>query len=127
MDHAARYQLLDYANDDSLLWDARLPLTVIDRGDGRRVDRHQERPLDELRPELEQPLREGHVELYDATGADAPRTLSLDEALSVVADEWNWHGPREPSELPDCRIYALALTDSGEEEYQQEYARANRS
>jgi hypothetical protein len=116
----------DFANDDFLLWDVRLPLSIFP-ADGGRVDRHQERPVEELRPELEQLLREGHLELYEATGDDAPRTLSLDEALAVAADEWNCHGPREPGELPECRIYGLSLTESGGEEFKRAYARANRT
>jgi hypothetical protein len=125
VDHPARYQLLDYANDDSLLWDVRLPLSIFP-ADGGRIDRHQERPVEELRPELEQLLREGHLELYEATGDDAPRTLSLDEALAVAADEASWCGPRNPQELLERpAIYALSLTDSGGTEFRREQALEN--
>lgn len=123
VDHAARYQLLDYANDDSLLWDTRLPLTIFP-ANGGRIDRHKERPIAELRAELERLLRDGHVELYEASDPHR-RVLSVDEALVVAADDWNWEGPRHPRELYEHAIYALSLTESGEEEFQQEYARAN--
>jgi hypothetical protein len=69
VDHAVRYQLLDYANDDSL----------------------------------------------------------LSEALAVAADDGNWHGPREPGQLPGRRIYILSLTESGGEEFKREFPRANRT
>jgi hypothetical protein len=123
VDHQARYQLLDYAAEDSPLWDAPCALTIYP-GDGRRIDRHRERPPEELRAELEQLLREGYVELYEMTRR-APRILSPDEAVSVAADDRNWYAPKAPGELPERRIYALSLTDSGEEEYRRECARAN--
>jgi len=129
VDHASRYQLLDYANEEGFLSDDRLPLTIIYRGEGRRIDRHQERSVEELRAELEELLRAGHLELYEATGRDAPRTLSLDEALAVAADDRNWYTDKALGEPADEHrpIYGLFLTDSGEEEHQQEQERANRT
>jgi hypothetical protein len=128
VDHGARYQLLDYANDDSFLWDVRLPLTIIHRSEGWEVSRHQERSVEELRPELEELLRAGHLELYEATGRDAPRTLSLDEAIAVAADDRNWYTEKALGEPYDGHrsIYGLSLTQTGEGEYQQEQERANR-
>ena len=124
MDHAARYQLLDHATDESPLWDARHGIATI-VADGSRIERHRDRTSAELRPELERLVRDRHVELYEMNDR-AHRVLGIDEALGVIADETNWHSPNElgASNKRDT-IYALYLTDSGGKEFRQEYAGAN--
>ena len=125
MDHGARYQLLDHGTDESPLWDVRRGITEH-LSDGRRTDRHRERVPEELRRELERLLRDGHVELYEMSDPDQ-RVLRLDEALAVIAVERNWSSPDDPGESERREtIYALVLTDSGDDEFRQEYARANR-
>lgn len=95
---------------------------MIDRH-GRRIERHQERRAEELRPELEQLLRDGHVELYEETDP-RHRVLSLDDALKVAADTRNWYSPLDLGELQKRpTTYALALTDSGGEEFRRERSR----
>jgi hypothetical protein len=124
VDHAARYQLLDHATDESPLWDVRKGITTITANE-QRIDRHGDRKPEELRPELERLVLERHVEIYEATDPNH-RVLSLDEALSAIADDRNWYSPSDLGE-PDRRetIYALYLTETGGEEFRKERAQAN--
>lgn len=124
VDHAARYQLLDHATDKASLWEVRLGITTIGT-DGRRIDRHKELRAEELQPELERLLQDGHVELFEETDPGR-RVLGLDEALEVAADNRYWYSPLDLQEVETRpTIYALSLTDSGTEEFRRERARAN--
>jgi hypothetical protein len=123
MGDAVRYQLLDHATDEAPLWDCGFPITEHTAAGTR--ERHRSRSPEELQPELERLLREEHVQLYEMTDPEH-RLLTLTEALNVMADGVNWHSPlalgySEPREV----IYALVLTDSGEQEFQREYSEAN--
>jgi hypothetical protein len=126
VDHAARYQLLDHATDDSPLWDTRLGITTH-AADGRVIERHRRRTPEELRPELESLLRGGHVELYEMTDPEQ-HVLDLTEALAVIADDHSWYSPIALDE-PEARetIYALSLTESGGEQFRLERERADPS
>ena len=54
------------------------------------------------------------------------RLLTLTEALDVISDDVNWHSPMALGHSePRVVIYALVLTDSGEQEFQREYSEAN--
>ena len=126
MDHAARYQLLDHATDDAPLWETRMGITTH-ATDERVIERHQERTPDELRPELETLLRDGHVQLYEMTDPNQ-RVLNLTEALAVIADDHSWYSPvalDEPEERET--IYGLSLTESGGEQFRVERERAEPS
>jgi hypothetical protein len=116
VDHGARYQLLDHATEDAPLWDTRHGITEH-RADGTQVKLHQERSPDQLRPELERLLRDGHVVLYEQTDPQQ-RVLDLGDAPDVIGDERNWFTPMDLGE-PDGRktIYALSLTKTGGEEF----------
>jgi hypothetical protein len=122
VDDGARYQLLDHATDNSPLWDTRRGIKEH-RADGTQVELHRDRSPEELRPELERLLRDGHVELCVATDPQF-LTLSLDEALAVIRDERNWYTPIDLGE-PEGRevIYELSLTESGGEEFRMEQNR----
>lgn len=75
MDHAARYQLLDHGTDEAPLWDSRSAIVTITT-EGSRIERHQARTPDELRPELEDLVRGGYVELYEMTSPDVRGSAS---------------------------------------------------
>ncbi len=106
---AFRQRILDFAGDESPLWDVRLPLFHL--SGGLEVELYPEAAVDQLRPALEQALGEGLVELREIYGAAG---LSHDDALVVLRDEVNWYSPdalgtAEPRE----QIYCLVLTDHG--------------
>lgn len=114
MDHAARYQLLDHATDESPLWDTRAGITTR-TADGRVIERHRERTPEELRPELESLLRDGHVELYEMTDPEQ-HVLDLSEALAVIADDHNWYSPialDEPEGPTPCPSPTVEASSSG--------------
>jgi hypothetical protein len=126
VDQAARYQLLDHATDESPLWDTRFGITTHAM-DGRVFERHRVRTPEELRPELESLLCDGHVEICEMTDPEQ-RVLDLTEALAVIADDHNWYSPNALGE-PERRetIYALLLSESGGEQFRLERERANPS
>jgi hypothetical protein len=118
--------LLDHATDESELWDTRMGITTY-ATDGRVIERHRERTPDELRPELESPLRDGHLEMYEMTDPEQ-RVLDLTEALAVIADDHNWYSPIALGESERREtIYALSRTESGGEQFRLERKRANSS
>jgi hypothetical protein len=122
VDHAARYQLLDHATDESSLWDARRRITTYAL-DGVIHLRHRDRSPAELRPELERLLRDGFVELYNM--ADH-HVLTVEGAIGVIANDANWLSQADLDDsAPRNVIYALDLTDRGEEEFGREYRLAN--
>jgi hypothetical protein len=123
MGDAVRYQLLDHATDEAPLWECGFPITEHTAAGMR--ERHRSRSPEELQPELERLLRAEHVQLYEMTDPEN-RLLTLADALIVIADEINWHSPlalghSEPRQV----IYALVLTESGEQEFRREYSEAN--
>jgi hypothetical protein len=84
--------------------------------------RHRERPLADLRPELEQLLDAGLVRLYEKTDAAAGfRTLGREEALEAIANDRNWYAPDDLGEH-DRRTtaYTVGITDNGREALRQE-------
>jgi hypothetical protein len=126
VDHAARYQLLDHATDDAPLWETRFGITTH-AADGRVVEQHRERTPDELRPELQSLLRDGHVELYEMNDPEQ-QVLDLAGAFAVIADDLNWYSPIALGELEGREtIFALSLTESGGEQFRLERERADTS
>jgi hypothetical protein len=120
VDYGPRYQLLDYAADESPLWDCRGPIGMHPL-EGEPYKLHLERTPDELRPELERLLRAGHVELYNMKDRTKV-SLSLDDALGAIGDDHNWYSPLALGEQEDRDvIYTLFLTDSGIEEFRREH------
>lgn len=104
----------DHASDDAMLWE--LPWSVSHVTDGHEVEIHPQRSVDEIRPQLLDLLRDGHVEIYP-TGDPPGLRLSLDEALAVVADDRNWTpGTGHPA------YYCVITTETGDREYEVERA-----
>ena len=111
MDDSVHYLVLDFALDESRVWELTRGLSVWRRGE--TFEAHPPVSVDRVRPVLEALLRGGQVEMYDATRSET-RALSLDDALAVVASETAWSPPGEP----DWTQYELALTDSGDAEHE---------
>src|SRR2546423_12230274 len=93
MDYGPRYQLLDHATDETPLWDCRSHIEVHPQ-EGEPYTLHRDRTPADLRPELERLLKTGHVELYDMNDFEKA-SLSLDDALAVIADDHDWYSPYE--------------------------------
>ena len=117
MDDAERvkYQLLDHATEESPLWDVRRGITTFG-GEVVYLD-HRDRRPDELLPELERLLREGHLGLYEM--ADSERVMTLEESIAAIREERHWYfsPPDPPSDKPVG--YCLFITDSGLEEFRR--------
>jgi hypothetical protein len=111
----ARYRIFDDAGDEGFLWDLRLPSTT------HRVDEVVEiqpgQPVGELRSELEQLLRDGHVEIHEAHDPSGP-VLRVEEALAVICDDRNWYSPiaLDEDERREA-VYCLVLTESGRQQF----------
>jgi hypothetical protein len=126
VDHAARYQILDHATDESPLWDIKFGITILTT-DGRRIKRHSKREPEELRPELKRLLHEGHIQLYEMTAPDN-RLLTMEEALAVIKEDVNWYSPHDLGEDEKREtIYSLTLTDTGHRQFRDERSRADAS
>ena len=104
MTHPIRYAVLDHAADQAALWHLTDSVRTW-RTDGV-VEVRPPRTVDDIRPHLEDLLREGHVELFLFQEPESP-ALRLQEALAAVADDSNWD-----SETADT-WYGVITTDSG--------------
>lgn len=113
-DAGTRNQLLDHAAHMSPLWDCRGRL-LVHPPEGEMAMLHRERAPGDLRPELEQLLTAGLVQLYKKTDDEGGfHSLGPEESADVIADERNWYAPYDLGEA-DRRgtVHVLGITDAG--------------
>lgn len=115
MGSRARYRILDDAEDEGRLWELLQPNLTVMR-DGTRIESHQVMPVSEVRPALEELLRDEHLVLI--RDSDYEHHLSLADALTAIADDTHWSPPGSEGRGD---IYSVRITDSGDREYQIEY------
>jgi hypothetical protein len=118
---AVHFKVLDFASDESPLWELPWPLTDYPDS-GETIETHAAMPREDLVPVIEELVRGGFVEIYDFNSKGQP-VLSLEAALQAIRDEANW---LVPSESGRKEYYALVLTDTGDEAFRQAYEQYTR-
>jgi hypothetical protein len=112
----AHFKVLDFASDESPLWELPWPLTDYPDS-GETIETHAAMPRKDLVLVLEELVCGGFVEIYDFNSKRQP-VLSPEAALQAVRDEANW---LVPSESGRKEHYALVLTETGNEAFRQAY------